>query len=673
MQSLYISRVKMKNFRNFKDVDVSLGHKEVIIGENNIGKTNFLRALQLILDPSFSDEDRMLDESDFNDTLIDPMDNDEEIQIDIYISNYKTNKTVLTVLQDATVKDADGNEILQITYKFFPHYDENGNKEYEFNIYKANDEAKRFGSYERKYLNLKVIKALRDVEGEMRNSRTSPVKKMLDEYSIDKEELKRIAGGYEESSKEILNLDELIDLTSNINKRFSTILGNNDFDVSLQAMEVDPNRVLSSLKLLMSNRNTADISLGLNNILYISMILQMLQDKTVPSFLKADVFNDLKAKENSQILEAVYEVKAETGNYFLKEDITDAQMSEIHSFMDKNVPSNKGVTILAIEEPEAHLHPVNQRLIYKDVIKNSNNSVLLTTHSTHITAIAPIDSIVHLHEKIGEGTVIHATADMPIGDGEFLDVERYLDVKRGEIYLGKAVILVEGIAEEYLIPRFAESLGKPLDEKGIIVCNINCTNFTPYVKLLKNLDIPYAVITDGDYYYIKTTTKKAEDGSKEIEEIRQYHVMNKDVPEDADTGYLGNEIISKLFTDLEFVAEKDISEEIKDQDELFNRYGFFVGAYTFEVDMMKACKKNIAATEIFIDIFNNLTTGGETQKSNFMNEIKSEDYWKCLFKIEGNGIGKGRFAQKLSGKCCKDQIPRYVKNAINYIYEKVNK
>lgn len=673
MQSLYISRVKIKNFRNFKDVDVNLGHKEVIIGENNVGKTNFLRALQLILDPSLSDEDRMLDESDFNDTLTDPMDNDEEIQIDIYISDYKNNKTLLTVLQDATVKNADGNEILQITYRFFPHYDDSGNKEYEFNIYKANDEAKKFGSYERKYLNLKVIKALRDVESEMRNSRTSPVKKMLDEYSIDREELKRIADEYEKSSKEILNLDELIDLTSNINKRFSTILGNDDFDVSLQAMQVDPNRVISSLKLLMSNRDTADISLGLNNILYISMILQMLQDKTVPSFLRADIFVELKSKEDSQILEDVYVQKPETGNYFLKRSITDVQMSKIYSFMDKNAPSNKGVTIIAIEEPEAHLHPVNQRLIYRDVIKNSNNSVLLTTHSTHITAIAPIDSIVHLHEKKGHGTIIHATADMPITAGEFLDVERYLDVKRGEIYLGKAVILVEGIAEEYLIPRFAEALGKSLDDKGIIVCNINCTNFTPYVKLLKNLDIPYSVITDGDHYYIEEKEKKGGDGSVEIEEIRHYHVMDDDVPENAMVGYLGNEIITKLFTDLEFVSNEDIPEEANEQDKLFNSYGFFIGAHTFEVDMMEQCKENKRATNVIIDIFNELTTGGETQKSNFANELRSEDYWKCLSKIEGNGIGKGRFAQKLAGRCCNEQIPWYIKNAIDYIYQKVNK
>ena len=79
MKSLYISRVRIKNFRNFKDVDVRLGHKQVIIGENNVGKTNFIRALQLILDPSLSDDDRMLQELDFNDSLVNPMGNKEEI------------------------------------------------------------------------------------------------------------------------------------------------------------------------------------------------------------------------------------------------------------------------------------------------------------------------------------------------------------------------------------------------------------------------------------------------------------------------------------------------------------------------------------------------------------------------------------------------------------------
>ncbi|RHD28198.1 ATP-dependent nuclease [Blautia intestinalis] len=661
MKSLFISRVKIKNYRNFKDVDVRLGHKQIIIGENNVGKTNFLKALQLILDPTLSDEDRMLEESDFNDTLVNPMENKEEIVIEVYIENYSNNKTILTVFQDATVKNEKGKEVLKLTYRFFPYIDDAGNIEYQYNIFKGNDETKKFGSYERKYLNLKVIKALRDVESEIRNSRTSPIQRMLKDYAIDKKDLERIAEEYRKNGEEILNLDELVDLTNNINKRFGTILGSDDFDVSLQAMEISPGRVLSSLKLLMAQRHTSDISLGLNNILYISMILQMLQDKTVPSLIKEDKYNELIVLAGGDIVKDTYE-QSQNRNYFLKEGISDVQHKKLYSFMSKNMPISNAVTILAIEEPEAHLHPVNQRLIYKDVIQNSNNSVLLTTHSTHITAIAPINSIVHLHNDGTKGTEIHATAAMPMDEGEFLDVERYLDVKRGEIYLGKAVLLVEGIAEEYLVPRFAELLGKPLDEKGIIVCNINCTNFTPYVKLLHSLAIPYAVITDGDFYVINDKDE------------REYHKM--DTEETADRGWLGMEIIESMVSQLNLNGENEIPEDIDKLDELFKELGLFVGYYTFEVDMMeKAAEKKASKEEnlnVICDLFTDLTTGGIVQKRNFKTEIMSGEYWKCLRKIEGNGIGKGRFSQKFAHVCKKEHIPTYIKEAIEYIYEKVN-
>ena len=648
MKSLFISRVVIKNFRNFKNVDVCLGHKQIIIGENNVGKTNFLRALQLVLDPTLSDEDRMLQESDFNDSIKNPMENKEEILIEIYIDNYDQNKTILAVFQDATVMTEDGKEVLKFTYRFFPYINEGGVAEYQYNIYKGNDETKKFGSYERKYLNIKVVKALRDVEGEMRNSRTSPIQKMLKNYAIDKQDLEHIAEEYRKNGEKILNLDELVDLTNNINKRFGMVLGNNDFDVSLRAMEINPAKVLSSLKLLMAQRNTTEISLGLNNILYISMILQLLQDKTIPSLIKAEKYMELSSIPGGEILKATYE-ESKNGNYFLNDDISEIQQEKLYTFMSKNMPISKGVTILAIEEPEAHLHPVNQRLIYRDVIQNSSNSVLLTTHSTHITAIAPIDSIVHLHDDGERGTEIHATAAMPISDGEFLDVERYLDVKRGEIYLGKAVLLVEGIAEEYLIPQFANLLGKPLDEKGIIVCNINCTNFTPYVKLLRSLDIPYAVITDGDYYY------------ENEEEERIYHQMDND-DSDVKSGWLGMEIIEKMINELGLNGDEKIPDDPDEKDQLFYSLGLFVGYYTFEVDMMEcaATSKNNRekALNVISDLFLELTTGGARQKQNFKKELKAGEYWKCLNKIEGNGIGKGRFAQRLSGVCMKETYSR---------------
>ena len=556
----------------------------------------------------------------------------------------------------------DGKEVLKFTYRFFPYINEGGVAEYQYNIYKGNDETKKFGSYERKYLNIKVVKALRDVEGEMRNSRTSPIQKMLKNYAIDKQDLEHIAEEYRKNGEKILNLDELVDLTNNINKRFGMVLGNNDFDVSLRAMEINPAKVLSSLKLLMAQRNTTEISLGLNNILYISMILQLLQDKTIPSLIKAEKYMELSSIKGGKILKDTYE-KSKNGNYFLNDDISEIQQDKLYTFMSENMPISKGVTILAIEEPEAHLHPVNQRLIYRDVIQNSSNSVLLTTHSTHITAIAPIDSIVHLQDDREGGTVIHATATMPMCDGEFLDVERYLDVKRGEIYLGKAVILVEGIAEEYLIPRFADLLGKPLDEKGIIVCNINCTNFTPYVKLLRSLDIPYAVITDGDYYYVNE------------EEERVYHQMDND-DSDEKSGWLGMEIIEQMINELGLNGNEKMPDDLEEKDQLFYSLGLFVGYYTFEVDMMECAaipnNNSEKPLEVISDLFSELTTGGAQQKQNFKKELKAGEYWKCLNKIEGNGIGKGRFAQRLSGVCMKEHIPGYIQSAIDYIYKKVD-
>ena len=147
-------------------------------------------------------------------------------------------------------------------------------------------------------------------------------------------------------------------------------------------------------------------------------------------------------------------------------------------------------------------------------------------------------------------------------------------------------------------------LGKPLDEKGIIVCNINCTNFTPYVKLLHSLAIPYAVITDGDFYVINDKDE------------REYHKM--DTEETADRGWLGMEIIESMVSQLNLNSENEIPEDIDKLDELFKELGLFVGYYTFEVDMMvKAAAKKDSKEEnlnVICDLFSDLTTGGIVQK-----------------------------------------------------------
>ena len=563
----------------------------------------------------------------------------------------------MTMLSDATVLDDNGNEILLLSYKFFPHVDEFGKKEYQYEVYMKNDMSRKFGSRERKYLNIKVIKALRDVEAELRNSKKSPVKKMLDEYRISKDILENIANEYKQCGDRVLNLDEINDMTTHINERFSEILGNHDYDISLQAMEVDPTKVLGSLKILMANRSVSDSSLGLDNILYISLVLQMLKDKTVPSFIAGSVYADLLLKGNSEILNECY-VSNVSGNYTLKQDIEEENSTQLYTFMSDNGYGNNAVTLLVIEEPEAHLHPAYQRLIYKDVINRNGFPILLTTHSTHITSVSPIKSLVHLHQVKGN-TVAHSTASMPMIEGEFLDVERYLDVKRGEIFLGKGVLLVEGIAEEYIIPKMAEMLDKPLDEKGIVVCNINCTNFKPYMKILNSLSIPYAVITDGDFYTIN------ENGAEEEDSNRNYHIIEKDVKKDEKTGSLGIENAIRIFDALEISVPKD-----KDYKTYFSEQGYFIGKYTFEVDMMEQTSTE-EGKQVFIDTFNLLVKSTQ-KKNNFKRKLEDQDYEFCLRRIEDQSIGKGRFAQIFSGKCIANNCPIYVRKAIEYVYSRVD-
>lgn len=62
---MYISHIKIKGFRNFKDSDIEFNDGlNVLIGHNNAGKTNLLKALQLVIEPHY--RYRRLNANDFN-------------------------------------------------------------------------------------------------------------------------------------------------------------------------------------------------------------------------------------------------------------------------------------------------------------------------------------------------------------------------------------------------------------------------------------------------------------------------------------------------------------------------------------------------------------------------------------------------------------------------------
>lgn len=658
----YISRVRISNFRNFLNVDVELDHKQVIIGENNIGKTNFLRAIQLILDKDFSDNDRQLSESDFHDSLIDPMENGEEIEIILNLQGYQHNSRLVAQFADAVVEV--NPETLEFRYHFFPKKDEHGTiLSYKYEIYKGKGDQTKFTSEDRRFINIYVIKALRDVERELKANKNSPLYKLVKKYDIQKGELEDIAELMKEAADKILDLDEISHIKKTIQERFSSLSGlQTDNDINLRTFDMDMERLLYSIQVYMGlkQRPVAELSLGLANILYVSLMLILLKDRTILPIIKPDRFHELSALDADGILAQSYTI-SEKGNYILNEQLSQERLDKLYTFMDENNTDNQqSFTILAVEEPEAHLHPILQRLIYREVLHKSNTSVIFTSHSTFITAVAPLSTIVHVRRKEGASKVF-STAKLIIDQDEIQDIERYLDAKRGEIYFGKAVILTEGITEEYLVPAAAELQGMPLDDLGIIVCNIHSTNFKPYVQILNALHIPWILFTDGDYYEIRVEVDEEGDPKN----VRKYHIL---ATKDSDSNYRGNELIGDMLLNLEMIEDADLDVDYSEQDQIFRSKGCFIGEYTLEVDMMQ--KSGIAGKNILKTIYSELVDGGEKMKKNFEKLVDDGNHWTALTRIEQN-VSKGRFAQRLSRNLIEELVPAYISSGISSIVEKV--
>jgi putative ATP-dependent endonuclease of OLD family len=637
MDKPYIAHVNILNYRNFEKLSINTAEKQMIIGENAVGKSNYIRALQLILDSSLSEQDRMLTEEDFPSSHEKPMDNGEKITISIFISGYESTPALMCILADSVVV-VNGDKYAKITYIFQPVDEANPSKGYTYNIFKGKDENNKFDSFCRKYFNLKVIHALRDVESELLSTRKSPLRKLIDKYKLDlsDESYKEIIEEIKNQNKKLLSIDEIADVRANLKRRIDGILIKyNSSCIDIDLAEENPNRLLSLLRIFENGHNLSETSLGICNVIYIQLILEQLQ-KNLPLLIPRFMYEAMDATQQA-LIEHYYE-KTEQNNYLKNvipisaEDNT--KLNEILSLVDE---TRNCTTILAIEEPEAHLHPSFQRMLYKDIFVNANTPIILTSHSPHIASICPIQYIVEFRRNSNNLSVGTSAQNADLSKREKMNLQRYIDVNRGDIYFGKGVILVEGISEQTLIPVFSDKMGFELDSKGVIVCNINSTNFYPYLKLLNVLNIPRVMITDGD-------------------------------PDCEETGFKRIKDICVKLYDKKVIDELDTTEK---WNVFFIKEGYFIGNSTLEIDEMKLFSQNSHCDQI-IDSFNNATSGGEVHKNNFKARLLTQDYVGCLNMVERKEVGKGRFAQELANSnITNEDIPTYIKSAVNRICELV--
>ncbi|WP_417361517.1 ATP-dependent nuclease [Galbibacter sp.] len=169
-----------------------------------------------------------------------------------------------------------------------------------------------------------------------------------------------------------------------------------------------------------------------------------------------------------------------------------------------------GLRLGLIEELEAHLHPQAQMQIIEALQKEKNIQLILTTHSPNLASKLNLENLI-ICNNCNAFPMGNSYTKLDADNYKFL--EKFLDTTKSNLFFAKGVILVEGWAEEILIPSIAKAIGVNLTENGVSVVNIGNTGFDHYSKIyLRNeepyMSIPVAVITDSD---VKEYEKNVDD------------------------------------------------------------------------------------------------------------------------------------------------------------------
>lgn len=166
---------------------------------------------------------------------------------------------------------------------------------------------------------------------------------------------------------------------------------------------------------------------------------------------------------------------------------------------------DEGNKLLLIEEPEAHLHTQRQLRVMKylqDQATEKGVQIIVTTHSPNLASAISLDNMVMIQNGRAFSLAKEETNLEP-SDYRFL--QRFLDVTKANLFFARGVMIVEGDAENILLPTLAKLIGRDFTEYGVSIVNVGGVGLRRYARIFQRRDIaagqlgiPVACVTDMD-------------------------------------------------------------------------------------------------------------------------------------------------------------------------------